>query len=539
MDEEPTLPRLPGPPHRASAIGGYGRKRGRGPLAPAATAACFSTSSDPAVFSSDDDPALDNYIHGRRKKRYVGSWYDQQPASSDSALGDDTRSIPLPKPKRQLRRQLDSGVWLSQGDEIDPDDVLDEVIELDSPRPRLLLPGGTMAPPPQPTNFRYPAEEERAIEIIEDCIESGKEMVDLTHLNLVTISDATLEPINRITRIPIVGEDIPFVPGEPEIKLYLGANFLRRFPDGVFNIANLTELSLRGNFLRELPRSIASLKNLRVLSLVINQLRYMPGEFLDLLREGGKLSEVRLHPNPFYQLKAREFCDFGAVEYQQKTFPPLEPLERPAHWAGMVTTLRARTPVQYFEPTGAVRSDFQIPEPNQSLSADDRLLDHEDFWELAGPKTYRWDKQPQTGSDGEDDQQHGAAGPRTLFELAMNTLARHPDTERTMDLLSEKGMPEHFMQAFERAYRGHKMGGLRCCVCQREMLSPATQWIEFRHVHRQELTPLSIASAIFLALKLSKEPLVPFLRQGCSWKCVPHKAAAPTEPPRRVSVASE
>lgn len=87
----------------------------------------FNDSSDPAVFSSDDDPALDNYVEGRRKRRYVGSWFHQQPASSDSAFDEPrghTRVVPLPRTKRTLKRQLDSGVWMGSDG---TDDCLEDV----------------------------------------------------------------------------------------------------------------------------------------------------------------------------------------------------------------------------------------------------------------------------------------------------------------------------------------------------------------------------------------------------------------------------
>jgi len=173
MAEEPTLPRLPGPYGSARTLFANPRKRGRGPFAGPAP---FPTSSDPAIFSSDDDPALDNYTHGRRKKRYVGTWFDQHPASdsNDSALGEETRSTPLPKPKlkRQLRRQMDSGVWMAQGELTDTDDTL----ELEVPPSRLPL-----APraAPMPVSPQYSSEERMAQDIIQSCIDRGVEDVDL------------------------------------------------------------------------------------------------------------------------------------------------------------------------------------------------------------------------------------------------------------------------------------------------------------------------------------------------------------------------
>ncbi len=179
MADEPTLPRLPHPLPN-------GRKRGR--INDSAPSYHSSASSDPAVFSSDDDPALDNYqSYGRRKKRYVGPWFDQQPASSDSAVGDETlpsyppprRNRGLPQPqKREFRRQLDSGVWMgTDGSLTDTDDSFD----MEPPAARLaLLPAPVQVSVPiSPARPRLSPEEQAAQNVIRSCIDDGSESVDL------------------------------------------------------------------------------------------------------------------------------------------------------------------------------------------------------------------------------------------------------------------------------------------------------------------------------------------------------------------------
>ncbi len=110
MADEPTLPRHPAvswdvQKQTISRSGKHGRHDDAPPL--------ISTSSDPAVFSSDDDPALDNYAQGRRKKKlYVGAWYAQQPATAGAPSSDLSQHQPGHHSKRTLERQLDSGVWM-------------------------------------------------------------------------------------------------------------------------------------------------------------------------------------------------------------------------------------------------------------------------------------------------------------------------------------------------------------------------------------------------------------------------------------------
>ena len=171
MAEEPSLPPLPPgafDQNENQTLRSF-RKRVRGnsgvPL--------VSTSSDPAVFSSDDDPALDNYMHGRRKKtRYVGTWFSQHPESTDSAIGDDEvqQSLPLPKPgRREFKRQVDSGVWLgsdsSNGSESE----------------NLLEPPVTRRPDIfSPKKSNLSASEEVAYFKIQQCVDEGLEVIDIT-----------------------------------------------------------------------------------------------------------------------------------------------------------------------------------------------------------------------------------------------------------------------------------------------------------------------------------------------------------------------
>lgn len=193
--EEPTLPPLP-----PSLLLLDTRKRARNIDLPPPHS---STSSDPAVFSSDDDPALDNYqSHGRRKRRYVGTWFDQQPASSDSAMDDETRpSFAYPPPrrnqgqpqpqKREFKRQLDSGVWMgTDGALTDTDEGFDP-----EPAPAVSMRGGVTisAFSSMP---RYSEEEENVLQIVRTCVEKGLEDVDLRS---VPSLPAEYLPSNRST----------------------------------------------------------------------------------------------------------------------------------------------------------------------------------------------------------------------------------------------------------------------------------------------------------------------------------------------------
>jgi len=171
MAEELSLPRLPAVSWNAEtqSFSNNPKKRVRTRRSSAASASAFN-SSDPAVFSSDDDPALDNYIEGRKKRKYVGSWFRQEPVLSSDSAFEDSQPRPLPKSRRTFKRQLDSGVWMGSDS---TDDGFEELqVSVQPKLPELAQP----APPPQPV---ISAAERHARAMIQRCLDDGDETVDL------------------------------------------------------------------------------------------------------------------------------------------------------------------------------------------------------------------------------------------------------------------------------------------------------------------------------------------------------------------------
>lgn len=168
MAEEPTLPRLP---VRVAPTADDFRPSKRVRLHSTSP----PVSSDPPFFSSDDDPAAENYSvsHDRQKRRFRGPWFSQRP--------DDTNGK---KEKRTLQRQFDSAVWLGS-DATDGDDDADfadgiqlrtvTTSGLSSGITRPSLSNGQSTQPP-----REPSAEELAAREIESCLEAGREDIDLS-----------------------------------------------------------------------------------------------------------------------------------------------------------------------------------------------------------------------------------------------------------------------------------------------------------------------------------------------------------------------
>ncbi|KAF7562725.1 hypothetical protein G7046_g1386 [Stylonectria norvegica] len=328
-------------------------------------------SSDPAFFSSDDDPALDNYVEGRRKKRYIGSWFQQHPELPERGSGEGMSETPAIKQKRQWARHADSGVYLgSDGNE--SDDMMDQ---LESPmRPKLPQLGRPDAP-------RISMAEFAAQDKVRTCLERGEETVDFWSMGLQEISNDTISPLSHLSRIPFVTKDVAFEHKDPELKIYLAMNSLTRVPGAIFDLTHLTTLSLRGNKLTEIPPAISKLHRLKELNVSQNRLRYLPIELLDLFGLNSSLRTLVIHPNPLLQpeldLETRAGSDSEvslAPDLQNALFDlsdlsrdKLERLLTPV----LVSRSLGRSPVQLSNTSGRVISDFRLPlESTQLVSVE-------------------------------------------------------------------------------------------------------------------------------------------------------------------------
>ncbi|PSR85758.1 hypothetical protein BD289DRAFT_368089, partial [Coniella lustricola] len=213
---------------------------------PSVASLIFSDSSEPAIFSSDDDPAVENYTQGRRKKQYIGTWDRQRPIDSAASTT-----------KRKFKRQADSGVFMGS-DSSSIDDILEDI-------PTQNLPFTALTRASQPSGMK-PAEAKARMQI-QSCIDRSDQSIDLSGLALEEISNDTIALLSEFELIPIVARNVPFSRPEPKLKLFLSGNRLTRLPSALFDIDCLTVLSLRGNPLKEIPPAIFKLKKLHELTL--------------------------------------------------------------------------------------------------------------------------------------------------------------------------------------------------------------------------------------------------------------------------------
>jgi hypothetical protein len=167
MADEPTLPPLPklSWDHVTNSFANH-RTRKRVRSSP-------PVSSDPALFSSDDDPSADNYTQERRKRKYRGPWYQQRPAEGGS---QGVIELGLKKGKRPFERQYDSGVFMGS-DGTETDEIMETIGDFQFKRPK--LPWKNARPTVQFEKLVSPAEELARGQILR-CLEAGDESIDLS-----------------------------------------------------------------------------------------------------------------------------------------------------------------------------------------------------------------------------------------------------------------------------------------------------------------------------------------------------------------------
>ncbi|KAM0342807.1 hypothetical protein ACHAPU_009171 [Fusarium lateritium] len=490
--EELSLPRLPAVSwdEQSQTFSNNPRKRVRNAASKHAPSSAFNNSSDPAIFSSDDDPALDNYVEGRRKKRYIGSWFQQHPTSSDSTFGE----VHVPKQRRPWTRQADSGVFLgSDGNE--SDDMLAPVFE--EPKPKL----------PQ-LDFavrRVSRAEQVARDKVRACLDAGEETVDFWSLGLEDVSNDTISPLSQFACIPIVTKDVAFEQKDPELKIYMAQNRLTRVPGAIFDLTYLTILSLRHNKLTELPPAIAKLRHLKELNVSQNRLRHLPVELLDLFASDSKLDTLVVHPNPFWQPDENLEQTEDQPDNMLFSYTESEPLPTP-HF---VSRALGRTPLQLSDTAGRIFSSFKFPTNHTKL-----ILPVDDGEPEFSPSA-------SVSSMTESQRLEGASHVPSLLETALRACYSSAQLSE-MPYYIPEGL-NHLRKLLERAQRQKEAGGLTCSSCRKLMVIPTADWVEWREVRtckeiKQEnssvvrMTPLSMAEG---------ERTVPFIHRGCSWRCGP------------------
>jgi hypothetical protein len=410
-----------------------------------------------------------------------------------------------------LTRDFDSGVFLGS-DATDGEDLMEGLEAPALPRLPLLE---------KRSVSRLSQAEMLARQKIQDCLDKGNESVDLWSMDLEEISNDTIDRLGQIACIPVVAKDVAFVQREPELKLFLSLNKLSQIPGTLFDITNITVLSLRGNLLTELPPAISKLRNLKQLNLSQNHFQHLPAEFLDLFKPGGKLRELALFVNPFVQPEARTG---PIVEDEDET--SLRPTPRTAHrYARAVdaskiprylTQWLGRTPLQFSDSNGQILSEFRLPLTAELSKSVLPVAVSSDKFGLSVSFS------PRSSINLRKKETRPSVVP-SLVEIALQTCYRSSQL-RDLESYIPDGL-SHLQRLLQRASSQKDIGGLTCSTCRKTIVVPPIEWIEWRELRISTVMARPEQGAIDVITKPYtnnvSEMAVPFLHRACSWRCGP------------------
>ncbi|KKZ61542.1 hypothetical protein EMCG_03876 [[Emmonsia] crescens] len=372
----------------------------------------------------------------------------------------------------------------------------------------------------------------QARKIIAECLETGLEVIDISNLNMRTIPAGLLRPIAQFTKYPVIAEmdKMPslsppnceqfFSSFEPFLCLFMTNNQLKTLPAEVFELSNLSVLSVRHNELEQIPGSIGNLTKLRELNVAGNQLSYLPFEVLQLLQtKDTHMRQLTVHPNPFVMPDSSNVAEwhcnvasdgrpFTQNEREERndeaTNPPLALSAgiRPTLAPGVIPIpiLIARGIVQLFDAEGrpADKNSLSSPFSASSSSSSSSLSP-------------------------------------SLRDFALRAYNRGPQISHLIDPDTFAG-PAIILDLLKRAERVRDAGGKKCSGCARSFVITRAQWVEWWDC---ESYGWNIPSGCGdesdddddTLLRVLRKMLrngtgrvlkpLPFLREVCCWGCVP------------------
>jgi hypothetical protein len=306
-----------------------------------------------------------------------------------------------------------------------------------------------------------------------------------------------------------VTENVPFEPKEPHVQLFLFNNQLKMLPGAIFEIENITLLSLRGNGLTELPPAIGKLKNLRTLNLAQNRLKYLPGALLEIIGSDRVMEEFIPEPNPFLLPdQPRTNHEMGHSFMSKDEFWEICDRRKEDFTTAAFV---ARSPIQYLDVHGRSYSDFEIPsDPAAKVPVEDSLAPTPSSSASQNPRPFT---RTTTATK--------ATKVPPLTELALRSCAKSSQLQNLPELLPDSY--SHVRRLLEHARTQREAGGETCASCQKSFVTPATQWLEFWHLEKVRKNDRH--SVIWMALQdLPGKTLgLPFMMRGCSWPCLPQE----------------
>lgn len=170
-----------------------------------AISSSIHTSSDPALFSSDETPDAENYSGNKRRKKktYTGTWWGERFRSAGSRSRRASSSASSRKVKRKFTRNFDSGIFMNSDEgstDLSSDSSfgaelfeeqrrVDDANQYDTPhtpvqqKSKLSLSFGSpcsQGPRSAKKPILVDAREQHVMSVVRKCLEDSKEDIDLT-----------------------------------------------------------------------------------------------------------------------------------------------------------------------------------------------------------------------------------------------------------------------------------------------------------------------------------------------------------------------
>jgi len=303
-----------------------------------------------------------------------------------------------------------------------------------------------------------------------------------------------------------VAEGVPFETAEPELKIFLAKNPLQTLPGALFDLANVSTLSLRHTGLRELPDGIGRLGKLKDLNLMSNRLRYLPGSLLGLLGEPGPLRHLRCLGNSTLFFLEDLQCKGSSAGADEEASSAIRQDDLAA-WAGLPVAAGAvfvaRTPVETCDTMGRPESDFILNDfllnKRASLAEDANLALLPRASQLSSRRPWSHPVQTKVPS---------------LLELALRKCYDSSSLAELPQFLPDDGFSS-LQSLLRQALAQKEEGGKQCSQCGKLFVFPRTKWIEWwRLTGDTHISPAEEEKGCY-------HDILPFIHFGCSTSCLP------------------
>jgi hypothetical protein len=359
-----------------------------------------------------------------------------------------------------------------------------------------------------------------------------------------------IKPLHHLIRqAHIAGAEPPseheFRALTPSLKLFLAGNSIVKLPGDLFELQNLTVLSLRSNLITSIPPTISRLQKLQELNISGNALECLPWELLRLYEEDQK---IVVRPNPLVRPKLAEAdADADALRSAPRISISSQ-IDPDAALRLKILRLKSAVETLAEDTYYAMRSEcwsagvrdlqtemqLRIALAQAMHSGHKRRIEYESASPLifvasttirnlqkgfaATETEHRLARSPSSSKDdgilmsfGDYDHDSSSStdlvripgpGAPSLLELSLQSVQKHMFPAQIASLRDDS--PPQIQAALKLTLEGVEYGNRHCSTCGRSFIIPWARWIEFWLCGN---------------LNASWDNVLPFERFSCSQTC--------------------